>query len=1143
MLLRSYICSNMAWQIKIQLLSVDALHREAVLDSVFRAIPPPQADLILCEKVTEFGRRLTNRLESATNPNEQHHVLAIRSPASQSHSDVNAGVVIKVRVNVIAIVPKSEDVNPTFLSHMQNLSAQQQNLNGQQTDHTIFHMMHSMVPVLAENMGFHYLLESKDGTKGLQRMMLGTNDQDRRSGFKEVMTTDELCDETEAEELATQLENSKNWQGTWESNANATLCEVYIVAWIQKFCRVLFRTMNEFIRDCKNIADIDSYVALTLTMKEMTLEAFEKIFCARKKDSNKSTLGEGNILGKGFRLDPLGEGPVPFVVKDFGASNKEWDPFEGDPFKKMYTTSSGVEKRIPPDLVVMLLTFLYATVSKNSHDRFIEYFSGQHTRFDQRKSDRSEHDEKKRARLNLRCCVLCILSSSRMSSQFWYPGFFRKASGKQGCTWPERLLERTRLALIIISAVRHTTPHYSRMGLNAAMPDWLQIPADLKDILKRGSRAARRVQDDYMPLLTVAFSQQMVHDLQAIWDDPDMPRRRQNPSQKDLQNKDARPLFTRFLDPSLRADLRQLGINGIDTEQVTAVKPTGADVSGVVWLADLSLGGCNNLSMKPDPSLKFPATFESLVQVLGDCGESEATHRIGLFADRANQGGGRNLLDWIWQALKDDSSEGREAEEEIRLDAEETEPGSGTNGGADGGANGGDDGGAASAAEPNGNGSRNNASQELQETGADGEVTAAKENASGEDPEGETKKPRRRQRPAAPISKVTRLWKKTVLPDAVDVLENVLPVLNTETTKGETRQAIATHVERETLVNIGMQLLVITAQQLQQQQAFDAAEEEEEEEDEEAPEDASGQQEGAEGGSHNDEDGDSSSQDTVSMEGSSDDDSSDDGDSSSAEGSSDEEDDDSSDDDGDDKGKKGSGKKGCTYILDQASVSRKGRDDVSSDESETESNQYEIDTEAEAEGAEDEAKGYQAAKHLAFPDSPDDHQWKPKRTRAGVVVPASPQPSSASDDSSDDGEPQPKKRKNSDGWSAVGAQGSIHLRRNSGKKQQTNSSNSEVSNLRRNIPNQKRSKLPGTDTSKIKDQMAAAGSDLTDTSEGSAENNETHLLETQEGEDADDEEMIESQQGLEAMQRAFQDGELSSSDDTDVEGFLDKFLN
>lgn len=73
--------------------------------------------------------------------------------------------------------------------------------------------------------------------------------------------------------------------------------------------------------------------------------------------------------------------------------------------------------------------------------------------------------------------------------------------------------------------------------------------------------------------------------------------------------------------------------------------------------------------------------------------------------------------------------------------------------------------------------------------------------------------------------------------------------------------------------------------------------------------------------------------------------------------------------------------------------------------------------------------------------------------------------------------------------------------------------------------------------------MAAAGSDLTDTSEGSAENNETHLLETQEGEDADDEEMIESQQGLEAMQRAFQDGELSSSDDTDVEGFLDKFLN
>ena len=190
---------------------------------------------------------------------------------------------------------------------------------------------------------------------------------------------------------------------------------------------------------------------------------------------------------------------------------------------------------------------------------------------------------------------------------------------------------------------------------------------------------------------------------------------------------------------------------------------------------------------------------------------------------------------------------------------------------------------------------------------------------------------------------------------------------------------------------------------------------------------------------------------------------------------------------------------------------------MSSDESETESNQYEIDPEAEADGAEEEAKGYQAAKHLAFPSS------------------------SASDDSSGDGEPHSKKRKNSEGWSVVGGRGSILLRRNSGKKQQTNSSDSEVSNLPRNIPNQKRSKLPGTDTSKIKDQMAEAGGDLSDTSEGSAENNETQLLETQEGEVADDEEKIESPQGFEAMQGAFRDGQLSSSDDESFEGYLDRY--
>ena len=261
-------------------------------------------------------------------------------------------------------------------------------------------------------------------------------------------------------------------------------------------------------------------------------------------------------------------------------------------------------------------------------------------------------------------------------------------------------------------------------------------------------------------------------------------------------------LFTRFLDPSLRADLRQLGINGTNAEQVTAVKPTRADDSGVVWLADLSLGGCDNLSMKPDPlKLNTPASFESLVQVLGDCGKYEATHRIGLFADRANQGGGCNLWGWIREALNDDSSEGREAGEETHVDAEEKEQGSGAKGGADGSADGGDhggaasaaepnrncgadgsaiggdDGGAASAAEPNGNHSRNNASQERQETGTDVEGRAAEENASGEDPDGETKKTkktRRPRRPKAPISKATR-------------------------------------VGSETLVNIGMQLLVITA--------------------------------------------------------------------------------------------------------------------------------------------------------------------------------------------------------------------------------------------------------------------------------------------------------------------------------------------
>jgi anti-sigma28 factor (negative regulator of flagellin synthesis) len=61
-----------------------------------------------------------------------------------------------------------------------------------------------------------------------------------------------------------------------------------------------------------------------------------------------------------------------------------------------------------------------------------------------------------------------------------------------------------------------------------------------------------------------------------------------------------------------------------------------------------------------------------------------------------------------------------------------------------------------------------------------------------------------------------------------------------------------------------------------------------------------------------------------------------------------------------------------------------------------------------------------------------------------------------------------------------------------------------------------------------------------DADEDNETNNETPLLETQEREDADDEEMAESQRGLEAMRQAGRNGELDEeNDDLSVNGFLD----
>ena len=80
--------------------------------------------------------------------------------------------------------------------------------------------------------------------------------------------------------------------------------------------------------------------------------------------------------------------------------------------------------------------------------------------------------------------------------------------------------------------------------------------------------------------------------------------------------------------------------------------------------------------------------------------------------------------------------------------------------------------------------------------------------------------------------------------------------------------------------------------------------------------------------------------------------------------------------------------------------------------------------------------------------------------------------------------------------------------------------------------------------------MAASGTNLTDTPEGSAEDESdleeemAHLLENQERKHAEDEEMSKSERFLDDLRQAGRDGKLSDDTDSDasVEGLIDDLV-
>ena len=814
MLLRSFICCNMAWVTKLVLFPVDSLHRAVTLDTVYRGVPPPEAEQALQKRVIAFGERL----KSGRVKDNGNHFLAIRPEHGGERDDVKEEV-IEVQINLLCLVPHA--IDNLFLTQMRDLSAVTQEHTGNQSDHHVLHMLHQLMLKVASDFSYRYLLcfdRDDERVGGLERIMRGLPSDGRRQAFKTILTTDGLCTEEEAEGVACDIEHKRGWTD-WVPSTEAALLDAYTSVWIWKISGVIFGSVSEFVEVSPNIANIDKRVGLSQQMEGMTLEEFRQVFRTHSSNNytTKTDLGHGPILGQGFRLDPeqqqVGD---PFVLQKFGSASA-WDPLDGDPYKKPYRptkNAKGKNQQFSPHFLDLMWALMRCMLSKQSYDAWLSYSSGKQNcphRFRQRSSE--EHDEQQRARRSLRSLNLAISAAAGFSRKVWYPGFFRKQDGSHSLC-PDKPQQATQLALLIISANVHTCPFFSDVGLNAAPPDWAESPSiELQDKLSAGSSAARSVLRDYMSLLMVAFCQQMLEHYNGVRNSGEVPRIPKN-RRVDLSKKRARLLYQRWLNPSLRADFANKMIKGVglNVDRITGERSRLPDDT---WIGDLTENGRENMLLRADPQ-KFQYPRETVVQLLGKAGcvdYPNLTHRIDLFAAGANEG--------YWEFI----ARAFQAQEAIVDD-------DGGNPSADDGENLADVAGAGENAD----------SPELDKPDAVPESNAGGKETGGDTPPGEegnaksglgavgsggVNPPEKQRRGAAgrggvnppnkqrirsrdPYAKCVKAWKTAVLPSAVNMAEKLKGVTE-EATEEEIRTAIC-QLDSRALIQLGTDVLVHVAQ-------------------------------------------------------------------------------------------------------------------------------------------------------------------------------------------------------------------------------------------------------------------------------------------------------------------------------------------